>query len=777
MPDNLRRGARPEVEPLEGRYAPATAALVGGTLTVTGTAERDNLRVSLDEATNDLVVRSFAAEVGRFDSAAVSAIVMEGGGGRDVLAVDRQVTQPSVLLGEEGSDILKGGGGETELDGGAGDDKLRAGPGGTMFTPDGGANLLFNVKPGDFVVPGGVNRICEALPVPEVTTPPNLQLTTDDVQRLLQRAAAASSSNDAVIAVMDRNGRLLGLRAEGELVAAFEADPTFKIFAIDGAMAKARTGAFFGNDQAPLTSRTVQFISQSTITQREVESNPSILDQNSTLAGPGFVAPIGIKNHFPPDVQFTPQVDLFLIEHTNRDSSYFEGVKRPNRFSIPSLAPGAELYAPDSYGALTGENVNAIGRGIATLPGGLPIYKTDGAGTFEMVGGIGVFFPGSTGFASEENSSLSADYDPSQLDRSYEAEYIAFAAVGGAAAIGAGVGVINGVAPVDNIVFPLTPDQQRIDLVGITLDIVGPGGRNGPGNLLTFASTLPGVNHGDRNSGRNFKVGPADDPATNNTAAGLPVPEGWLVPPRDGAGVTAAEVERIITEGISQANDTRAAIRLPLNRTTKMVFAVADLNGDVVGLFRMPDATVFSIDVAVAKARNVAYYSSGRLQPEDQLPGVAIGTALTARSFRYVTLPRYPEGIDGSPPGPFSILNDPGVNPSNGLNVGPPLPASAYQSVQGYDAFNPGTNFRDPANKQNQNGVVFFPGSEPLYRGEVLIGGFGVSGDGVDQDDVVTVAAAGDLAAPVGIHIDTRFVLGVRVPYHKYNRNPEGGIR
>ena len=37
-------------------------------------------------------------------------------------------------------------------------------------------------------------------------------------------------------------------------------------------------------------------------------------------------------------------------------------------------------------------------------------------------------------------------------------------------------------------------------------------------------------------------------------------------------------------------------------------------------LFRMPDATVFSIDVAATKARNVVYFSSNRLDPRD-LPG------------------------------------------------------------------------------------------------------------------------------------------------------------
>jgi hypothetical protein len=35
------------------------------------------------------------------------------------------------------------------------------------------------------------------------------------------------------------------------------------------------------------------------------------------------------------------------------------------------------------------------------------------------------------------------------------------------------------------------------------------------------------------------------------------------------------------------------------------------------------------------------------------------------------------------------------------------------------------------------NGIQIFPGSVPIFRGDVLIGGVGVSGDGVDQDDMI----------------------------------------
>ena len=39
------------------------------------------------------------------------------------------------------------------------------------------------------------------------------------------------------------------------------------------------------------------------------------------------------------------------------------------------------------------------------------------------------------------------------------------------------------------------------------------------------------------------------------------------------------------------------------------------------------------------------------------------------------------------------------------------------------------------------NGIQIFPGSVPIYRGNTLVGGIGVSGDGVDQDDMVASSA------------------------------------
>ena len=242
-------------------------------------------------------------------------------------------------------------------------------------------------------------------------------------------------------------------------------------------------------------------------------------------------------------------------------------------------------------------------------------------------------------------------------------------------------------------------------------------------------------------------------------------------------GITAAEVDQIITQGIAAAEKTRAAIRLPVGQRTKMVFAVTDSTGEVLGLYRMHDATVFSIDVAVAKARNTAYYANAAaLQPADQVPGLDPGVAFTNRTFRFLAEPRFPAGIDGADPPEFSILNNLSIDPATARNAGAPAAASAMNdTVLGYDAFNPGTNFHDASTPlEHQNGVVFFPGSTPLYKDGVLIGGFGVSGDGVDQDDVVTFLGAQEFLPQQNntVAADQVFVDGVRLPYIKFLRNP-----
>jgi uncharacterized protein GlcG (DUF336 family) len=760
-------------EPLESRSLLSVSTnLSGGVLSITGDNGRNHIEVNLNASQTAVVVSDGGILAGQFASTDVQSIAVTTGSGDNTVVINPNVLQPAIIKLGNGKDVAYAGGGPTTIEGGTGQDKMVAGTAPDLLISGGGKTSFFQVKSSDAVVNNPGDQVFAASQPPASSTgdPNTTVLTTDDVSQLLQRAAAATGNDTAIVAVVDRGGRVLGVRVEGGVSSAITSNPATLTFAIDGAISLARTGAFFSSNAAPLTSRTVQFISQSTIIQREVDSNPDVPDTpNSTIYGPGFVAPVEIGGHFPPNIQYTPTVDLAQIEQTNRDSSVTNGSN--GRFNVPtqyipsSIPADEQLQAPDSYGVITGLDPTAQSRGMATLPGGIPLYK-DGV----LVGGIGVFFPGTTGYATAENSSLSNTYDPSKPDLSLEAEYIAYAAAGGSSGAGYSIGTLGGIPALPGFDLPF----GRIDLNGITLNIYGPDGTQGPRELVTFGQTL---GTGDPNSGVNMPVtkGANGQPSNVTLQAGVPVPDGWLVTPHAGGGITADEVTQMIQQGIAQADLTRAAIRLPLGSRTKMIFAVTDSQGDVLGLYRMPDAAIFSIGVSVAKARNVAYYNDpSQLQPADQVPGIPAGTAFTARTFRYLALPFYPESVDGDPPGPFSILND--SNTPLGLQVGNPLPVSAFQSVEGYTAFNPNANFHDPNNPANQNGVVYFPGSSAVYvGGPQVLGGLGVSGDGVDQDDVVTYFAAQGFGPPAGVlRADQTFFNSVRLPYQKFNRNPEG---
>ncbi len=640
------------------------------------------------------------------------------------------------------------------------------------------------------------------------------QLTENDVERLLRIAGQASQSDDAIIAIVDRNGEILGVRVESD-VPISPLDRAVYVSAIDGAVAKARTAAFFANDAASIiSSRTIRFISQSTVTEREVNSNPNTFDP--LLRGPGSVAPIGLGGHFPPGVAFTPPVDLFAIENTNRDSLIHPGPDRlrgtvdditlTKRFNVDPMfvPPDQDILAPESYANKFPNYLpSAQARGIGTLPGGIPLTTADTVGKPRVVGGIGVFFPGPNGFASYEQGYVpgyvQSENDRTNASRVLEAEWIAYATTAAA----------SGTLPPDlqsqfntmglenSYAFPSVEQLQssalRLDLVGITLEVIGPtpdGVRFTQPGLLTILDVGRTVGQEAAqvvDGSLDQLVEPGDKYLEGNR-----VPEGWLVLPHDSVVdplLTGAKVQSIIEQGVIQARKTRAAIRLPAGGArTNMVFSVADTEGNVLGLFRMPDATVFSIDVAVAKSRNTAYYADPLALQDidviDQFPGgppLDKGIAFTNRTFRFVAEARFPSGVEGSLAGPFSKLNDPGqaIDPRTGRlgaeSAGPPVAFTAFQSVAGFDSFNPGTNFRDPDNIEHQNGIVFFPGSTPLYNNTTLIGGFGVSGDGVDQDDVVTFVGATPFLPPAGVvRADQVFVRNVRLPYQKFLRNPEG---
>jgi hypothetical protein len=71
------------------------------------------------------------------------------------------------------------------------------------------------------------------------------------------------------------------------------------------------------------------------------------------------------------------------------------------------------------------------------------------------------------------------------------------------------------------------------------------------------------------------------------------------------------------------------------------------------------------------------------------------------------------------------------------------------------------------------NGIQIFPGAVPIYRGDQLIGAIGVSGDGIDQDDMVAflgvarsgLTGAAPQNAPTNRRSDQLVPSGARLRY------------
>ncbi|MGQ0592050.1 MAG: heme-binding protein [Gammaproteobacteria bacterium] len=276
--------------------------------------------------------------------------------------------------------------------------------------------------------------------------------------------------------------------------------------------------------------------------------------------------------------------------------------------------------------------------------------------------------------------------------------------------------------------------------------------------------------------------------------------------PNDGQRLTASEVRMLLREGIEVANSARANIRQPNGSQVRVTLSVVDVNGAILGVARTRDAPVFGIDVSLQKARAAAFFSSpdaaaslsgtnnplfaGALRgyvrdaqafvdPPFRGRVFEDGVAYSNRAIANIARPFFPDGIEAGPTGPLSkpgVSSGPrqgifriGVNEWSPFNVGIQLDLVALD-VLGALGAPPDTiqdcsasNAPSIALGRLANGIQIFPGSVPIFKSGVLVGALGLSGDGVDQDDMVaflgvnnaSVALRGRIKnAPKGIRAD-----------------------
>ena len=279
----------------------------------------------------------------------------------------------------------------------------------------------------------------------------------------------------------------------------------------------------------------------------------------------------------------------------------------------------------------------------------------------------------------------------------------------------------------------------------------------------------------------------------------------------DGGGsempLTKDEVRQLLETAHQTMSAARGQIRRPLNQSARVSMVVVDTTGEILGLVIGSDAPIFGLDVAVQKARTATFFSSelaatylvglNRDEISDYVQRVRVflndPLALTGqhafsdRAGGNLSRPYFPDGELGRPHGPLSRPITEWSPFATGLQeslVRPEL-VKHLGFVDGLSE-DPGANeCVGLSNEGNdihllENGIQIFPGSVPIYRGSTLIGGIGVSGDGVDQDDMIaflSVHLAGEASgtfgnAPKEIRADTIEVDNVRLRYISCPFNP-----
>lgn len=254
------------------------------------------------------------------------------------------------------------------------------------------------------------------------------------------------------------------------------------------------------------------------------------------------------------------------------------------------------------------------------------------------------------------------------------------------------------------------------------------------------------------------------------------------------------EVVRILGQAAKQAFITRAAIRQPLNSAAEVNITVCDVAGNILGVFSTADAPQFGLDVSAQKARTAAFFSSasaavllrqagfGKFVDAAARDGLRLdgSVAFSDRAIGFLARPLYPDGVDRTLPGPFSLP----LAEFSPFNVGFQLDAirvGYFENLLRFIRDNDVPALVDAVttpcgshllSAAINNGFQIFPGSVPLFKNGNLIGAIGVSGDGVDQDDLIASVGSTGYEAPAELRSDRISVRGTRLPYVKFPRQP-----
>jgi uncharacterized protein GlcG (DUF336 family) len=455
------------------------------------------------------------------------------------------------------------------------------------------------------------------------------------------------------------------------------------------AVSKAGTAAYLSSNQNAFTSRTAGFI---------------------------------IQQHFPPGVNNTSTGPLVGVGLSNLFFSDINTFRRPGSVIVFSSTPGAIINSQQQYTQIR----PVIGSSLDGSPGGLPLYKNG-----QLVGGIGVTGDGVPGpipgFRAQNPFIFIAVYDRD--------EDVALAGQRGFApssSITANNVFINGIRL--SYVNSSTVYSNTYTLHG-SVDPNYPTILGAPTPYPYPAATFGGVTG-------NIRQPIMSDPIAG-TINGQP-------------RLTASEVTSIIGLAATRAHITRAGIRLPIGVPAQVFITVVNnpnannVAPRVLGTFRTGEATLFSWDVAVQKARTVIYYS------RNDFLHFGLNVAMSVRCVGFLAQCFYPPGIDGNLAGPFNGQQE----AFSGLLGNHCIPAGI--TVNGTFVINPNL----------PNGITIFPGAFGLYRNGVLIGAIGISGDGVDQDDIIAASGTQNFLAPAAIRSDRFIYRNTRLPYAKFPRDP-----